>query len=234
MKTILFAFLGVSLLSFSTLSAAEAVPQAAAAETPSSLMAKIAGCWVIDFDSAETKAFIVAQGVDASSGQADEALAKEMAATLFEFKEGSMTIYEESMTSLVRISVKSEDVAKRTIVADFQSEHDDPVETTLQLDGDRITLGAQNDEGKLLRFGFKRIDRKEFDKRVAAFKEAAPPAEPPATADGIPLGIPVPDKPGFVFSPYNRKVVDVRELPSGTLVMDPHFKPSEKKYFRVP
>ena len=44
----------------------------------------------------------------------------------------------------------------------------------------------------------------------------------------------VPGKEGFVFSPYNNKVVDVRDIPSGTLVMDPTYPPSEKKYFRVP
>ena len=44
----------------------------------------------------------------------------------------------------------------------------------------------------------------------------------------------VPGKDGFVFSPYNNKVVDVRDIPKGTLVRDPTFQPSEKKYFRVP
>ena len=32
-----------------------------------------------------------------------------------------------------------------------------------------------------------------------------------------------PGKEGFVFSPYNKKVVDVRGIPSGTLVADPMF-----------
>lgn len=45
---------------------------------------------------------------------------------------------------------------------------------------------------------------------------------------------PVPGKAGFVFSPYNQKLVDVRDIPSGTLVQDPTYPPSEKKYFRVP
>ncbi len=44
----------------------------------------------------------------------------------------------------------------------------------------------------------------------------------------------VPGKEGFVFSPYNNKVVDVRDIPSGTLVQDPTYAASEKKYFRVP
>jgi outer membrane biosynthesis protein TonB len=45
---------------------------------------------------------------------------------------------------------------------------------------------------------------------------------------------PVPGKTGFVFSPYNNKVIDVRGIPSGMLVQDPTYPASEKKYFRVP
>jgi hypothetical protein len=45
---------------------------------------------------------------------------------------------------------------------------------------------------------------------------------------------PVPGKPGFVFSPYNNELVDVRDIPSGTLVQDPTYPAAEKKYFRVP
>ncbi len=44
----------------------------------------------------------------------------------------------------------------------------------------------------------------------------------------------VPGKEGFVFSPYNNKVVDVRGIPTSTLVADPTYPPNEKKYFRVP
>ncbi|MBB5352440.1 hypothetical protein HNR46_002685 [Haloferula luteola] len=44
----------------------------------------------------------------------------------------------------------------------------------------------------------------------------------------------VPGKPGFVFSPYNNKIIDVKGIPSGTLVQDPTYPASDKKYFRVP
>lgn len=44
----------------------------------------------------------------------------------------------------------------------------------------------------------------------------------------------VPGKEGFVFSPYNNKIVDVREIPSGTLVQDPTYTGAGKGYFRVP
>lgn len=58
-----------------------------------------------------------------------------------------------------------------------------------------------------------------------------PPAEPKRD---YAFANKVPGKEGFVFSPYNNKVVDVRDIPSGTLVADPTFPQSEKKYFRVP
>jgi len=45
---------------------------------------------------------------------------------------------------------------------------------------------------------------------------------------------PVPGKTGFVFSPFNNKVIDVKDIPSGRLVADPTYPASEKKYFRVP
>lgn len=54
-----------------------------------------------------------------------------------------------------------------------------------------------------------------------------------ATSD-YPFGTPVPGKDGYVFSPYNNKLLDVRGIPSGTLVQDTTYPPTEKKYFRVP
>ncbi|MGE9270823.1 MAG: hypothetical protein ACQKBU_08465 [Verrucomicrobiales bacterium] len=50
----------------------------------------------------------------------------------------------------------------------------------------------------------------------------------------IPTAEPVPNKPGFVISPYNGKWIDVTGLPVGEPVADPHFPSEEKKYFRVP
>lgn len=54
------------------------------------------------------------------------------------------------------------------------------------------------------------------------------------TTSDYPFANKVPGKAGFVFSPYNNKVVDVRDIPTGTLVQDPTYPASEKKYFRVP
>jgi hypothetical protein len=61
-----------------------------------------------------------------------------------------------------------------------------------------------------------------------------PPDKPVEKRGDYAFANPVPGKEGFVFSPYNNKLVDVRDIPSGTLVQDPTYPASEKKYFRVP
>lgn len=63
-------------------------------------------------------------------------------------------------------------------------------------------------------------------------KPAPPVVKPPAGPR--PVAIPVPGKDGFVFSPYNNKVIDVQGFASGTLVADPTYPLSERKFFRVP
>ena len=60
------------------------------------------------------------------------------------------------------------------------------------------------------------------------------PNQNPLGPTDYPFASKVPGKAGFVFSPYNKQVVDVRDIPSGTLVQDPTYPASEKKYFRVP
>ena len=44
----------------------------------------------------------------------------------------------------------------------------------------------------------------------------------------------MPGRDGFVFSPYNNKLIDVKGFPSGAKVRDPHYAASENKFFRVP
>jgi hypothetical protein len=58
--------------------------------------------------------------------------------------------------------------------------------------------------------------------------------KPPVEKPDYPFANKVPGKEGFVFSPFNNKVIDVRDMPSGTLVQDPTYPAAEMKRFRVP
>lgn len=236
MKPILISLL---LSSVALLPAQEPPKETPAAELGKELFQQMLGYWTVDFDSAVTKSFLSASVADNAAEAEKEEMKKEMAACTFEIKEMVMTAFDASTASPAKISIKSHDLEKRIILADFQSDAGDPIAMTLHIDGDRLTLGVKADEGKDRTFELKRIDKQAFETRVSeALRNGKPVAgqgdKAIETKDGYPVAIPVPDKPGFVFSPYNNKVVDVRELPSGTLVMDPHFAGSEKKIFRVP
>lgn len=66
-----------------------------------------------------------------------------------------------------------------------------------------------------------------------------PPSEAPKPPveekkPDIPVANKVPGKDGYVFSPFNNKLIDVRDIKSGTLVSDPTYPESAKKHFRVP
>jgi hypothetical protein len=60
------------------------------------------------------------------------------------------------------------------------------------------------------------------------------PDKPKVKIQEYPVAAEVPGRPGFVFSPFNNKVVDVKGIPAGTLVADPQYPPTEKKHFYVP
>jgi hypothetical protein len=58
----------------------------------------------------------------------------------------------------------------------------------------------------------------------------------PQNNRAYPTAIPVRNKAGYVFSPYNysNTLIDVSGIPAGTLVWDPTYAKSERKVFRVP
>jgi hypothetical protein len=60
-----------------------------------------------------------------------------------------------------------------------------------------------------------------------------PSAVAPTGPATYPFATKVPNKPGFVFNPYTKNQVDVRGIPSGTLVRDPYDSDKTHK-FRVP
>lgn len=49
-----------------------------------------------------------------------------------------------------------------------------------------------------------------------------------------PRAVPIPGKDGYVFNPYTNNPVDVRGIPSRTLVNDPQDPDAAKHLFRVP
>lgn len=75
---------------------------------------------------------------------------------------------------------------------------------------------------------------KETTETTTTTTTTTPPDKPAEKGIDYAFANPVPGKEGFVFSPYNNKIVDVRGIPSGKLVGDPTYPDSEKKYFRVP
>jgi len=54
------------------------------------------------------------------------------------------------------------------------------------------------------------------------------------TEKRAPVAEPVPDKPGYVKSPYTGELVDVSDESPGAQVADPTVPPEELKHFRVP
>lgn len=76
---------------------------------------------------------------------------------------------------------------------------------------------------------------KDPDNSTTGGDEFPPPNKPPVVdKPTYEVAKKAPGKDGFVLSPYNNKLIDVRGIASGTLVRDPTYPPSEKKYFRVP
>ncbi len=50
----------------------------------------------------------------------------------------------------------------------------------------------------------------------------------------FPVAKKVPGRDGFVYSPYDNTVIDVRTVPAGKLVKNPKDSSGAKRYFRVP
>jgi hypothetical protein len=78
------------------------------------------------------------------------------------------------------------------------------------------------------------VQRPPVESTPATSQISPAPARSPAnrqTSSGIPFASPVPNKPGFVYSPYDPKfLIDVRGFPPGTEVTDPN----TNKPFKVP
>ncbi len=62
---------------------------------------------------------------------------------------------------------------------------------------------------------------------------SAPPTAT-TTIRPYPHATAIPGRPGYVYSPYSRRVIDVVSIASGTLVNEPQSPDCAKKYFYVP
>ncbi|MFD0894083.1 hypothetical protein KBB96_02925 [Luteolibacter ambystomatis] len=71
------------------------------------------------------------------------------------------------------------------------------------------------------------------DKGAGGRKQAAPRPKQEKKPEH-PVAKVVGGQPGFVVSPFNKQIVDVRGVPAGTLVLDPTYPTEEKRLFRVP
>jgi len=76
--------------------------------------------------------------------------------------------------------------------------------------------------------------RPDAESKPAPQPQPQPPAPTPPAKQSVPTARAVPGRPGFVFSPFNNKLIDVEGIQSGRLVADPTYPLEEKKYFRVP
>ncbi len=115
--------------------------------------------------------------------------------------------------------------------------HQPPVTDTRQqlADSKKAELEAKQAEELKIKEQQKPDLPKETVKTITPDLPPPPPPVPPVVKPkNQPVAVSVPGKPGFVYSPFNNKIVDVKGIPSGTIVADPQYPPSEKMHFRVP
>ena len=116
----------------------------------------------------------------------------------------------------------------------------------------RARAEAENADVTALELSKERLEREERERLEAERREAAgfatnggngvtgengtvtpkPPVSNP-NPDVVKYAAPVPNKKGFVYNPYTHNQVDVRGIPSGTKVRDPHDS-NPAHVFRVP
>jgi len=91
---------------------------------------------------------------------------------------------------------------------------------------------TMTDEGAARTDEMKQKTEEETQRITENVEDPKPSA--PTTKAAVPVARRVPGRDGFVFSPYNNKMINVKDFASGTMVADPTYPPAEKKYFRVP
>ena len=72
------------------------------------------------------------------------------------------------------------------------------------------------------------------EKKHFRVPELSPEAADLLARESAPEGKPVPGKAGFIFSPYDNKIIDVTGLKPGEIVSDPTAPAGEVRYIKVP
>ncbi len=206
-----------------------------------SLLDKAIGYWMVDFESEATKSLIKTiseDGGEPMNRKELEELVEEIAESNFELTGTKLKVHTIHDIDESDLEIKTEDVENQQMEGMLIDQDSESMPMKITVHDRGITLFVQeNPEEELMAFGLTRMDKKTFEERSAELEKRRLARRKPAmldTPDGYPVATPVPDKEGFVFSPYNKQVVDIRDIPSGTLVQDPTFPAEEKKFFRVP
>lgn len=72
------------------------------------------------------------------------------------------------------------------------------------------------------------------EKKYFRVPELSPEDEAAMAKESAPEARPVPGKAGFIFSPYDNKIIDVTGLKPGDIVADPTAPAGEARYIKVP
>ncbi len=72
------------------------------------------------------------------------------------------------------------------------------------------------------------------EKKHFRVPELSPEAADLLERESAPEGKPVPGKPGFIFSPYDNKIIDATGLKPGEIVADPTAPAGKVRYIKVP
>lgn len=219
------------------------------------LRQQVQGYWAIDMEAEVTGELMTRfaeMAAELSSGAAEKraeakaAVLEEMKAVLplvsVEITEDAVRVNGPEGPQVSRYTVKSEDLGGGSLELEMtEGEDEEKLAGKMVIKGDRLDLTRTEDD-ETLTLALKRIDKERFSELQEELSkldldasgggdEENEQVSPPVMQDGYPVARPVPDKPGFVFNPHNNHVVDVRGIPSGTLVRDPS---GSNKLFRVP
>ena len=103
----------------------------------------------------------------------------------------------------------------------------------LAAEGSHVQASAGAEKPKMPD-GVHRLPMARFDHLVDWDGHLAKRTAPSTGSGSFPVAEGVPGKPGFVISPISGKIIDVNDIPPGTLVRDPMISTEQGGIFRIP